>query len=59
MSQISHQNIPAPRLAPKAKKAIALDVLSGMGITQAARKHDVCRNSVYGHGSISMRLSEH
>jgi hypothetical protein len=47
MSQISHQNIPAPRLAPKAKKAIALDVLSGMGITQAARKHDVCRNSVY------------
>ncbi len=47
ISQIGRQNIPAFRLAPKAKKAIALDALSGMGIAQAARKHDVCRNSVY------------
>jgi transposase-like protein len=47
ISQIDHQNIPVLRLAPEAKKAIALDALSGMGIAQAARKHDVCRNSVY------------
>ena len=47
ISQIGRQKIPALRLAPKAKKAIALDALSGMGIAQAARKHDVCRKSVY------------
>jgi transposase-like protein len=44
---VDHQHIPAPRLDPEAKKAIVLDALSGVGITQAARKHDVCRNSVY------------
>ena len=52
MSQIGHQNIPAHRLAPEARKAIALDALSGMGIAQAARKHDVCRNSVYAQKNV-------
>ena len=47
MSQISPQKTPARRLAPEAKKAIALDALSGMGIAQTAKKNAVCRNSVY------------
>ena len=47
MPQISPQKTPARRLAPEAKKAIALDALSGMGIAQAAKKNVVCRNSVY------------
>jgi hypothetical protein len=47
MSQTSHKNTTARRLGPEAKKSIALDALSGMGVTQAARKNAVCRNSVY------------
>jgi hypothetical protein len=47
MSKTSHKNTPARRLGPEAKKSIALDALSGMGVTQAARKNAVCRNSVY------------
>ncbi|MCP4206377.1 MAG: hypothetical protein GY767_04935, partial [Shimia sp.] len=47
MSPANPKNTPARRLAPEAKKAIALDALSGMGVTQAARKNGVCRNSVY------------
>ena len=47
MSQINFDKPPAFRLDPEAKKAIALDALSGMGIAQAAKKNAVCRNSVY------------
>jgi len=47
MSQINLDKPPARRLDAEAKKAIALDALSGMGVTQAARKNTVCRNSVY------------
>ena len=47
MPQISPQKTTTRRLAPEAKKAIALDALSGMGIAQAAKKNAVCRNSVY------------
>jgi len=47
MSQTSSKNTSARRLGPEAKKSIALDALSGMVVTQAARKDAVCRNSVY------------
>ena len=47
MSQTDHKNTPAHRLTPETKKSIALDVLSGMGVTQTAKKNAVCRNSVY------------
>ena len=47
MLQTGHQTPPTRRLGSQAKKSIALDALSGMGVTQAARKNAVCRNSVY------------
>jgi hypothetical protein len=47
MSQTGHKNTPTRSLTPETKKSIALDVLSGMGVTQAAKKNAVCRNSVY------------
>jgi hypothetical protein len=48
MSQTDHKITPARSLTPETKKSIALDVLSGMGVTQTAKKNAVCRNSVYG-----------
>ena len=47
MPQINPQKKSGRRLVPEARKTIALDALSGMGIAQAAKKNAVCRNSVY------------
>ena len=46
MPQISHRKTTARHFAPEAKKAIALNTLSGMGIAHAAKKNAFCRNSV-------------
>ena len=49
MSQAVQTNTIPHRLPVKTKINIAMDAIGGMKISHAARKHGVCRNSVYAH----------